>query len=174
MSDDMLIHPPGGLPEGAPKGLVDVWINTQPPVAEQARHVLVDVLHAHGLSIAVWGFLLFLLICIGIWFWRDWRGHFLRWQIRRMQRLLQRDPHSAPEPVGAALMWALARYFRMRPSVDRRALPPDWQVQVAALDMLRFGPAAPVAKWLTLLDDLSALTRGQRALSSVSPQASSS
>jgi hypothetical protein len=64
------------------------------------------------------------------------------------------------------LMWALARYFRMRPSVDRRALPADWQERVAALDTLRFGPPAPVSDWLVLLDDLSALTRGQPSVSS--------
>ena len=159
MSSDALIHPPGGLPEGAPKGLVDVWMNTQAPVAEQARAALVDAMHAHAFGFVFWGFLLLVLIGFGLWFWRDWRGHLLRWQIRRMQRLLQRDPLSAPEPVGAALMWALARYFRMRPCVDRRALPPEWQVQVVALDTLRFGPSAPVTAWLALLDDLSALTR---------------
>ncbi len=166
MSRDVLIHPPGGLPEGAPKGLVDVWMNTQAPVAEQARAALADAIHAHAFGVVLWGLLLVVLIGFGIWFWRDWRGHLLRWQIRRMQRLLQRDPRSAPEPVGAALMWALARYFRMRPSVDRRALPADWQERVAALDTLRFGPPAPVSDWLVLLDDLSALTRGQPPVSS--------
>ena len=171
MSDDMLIHPPGGLPEGAPKGLVDVWMNTQAPVTEQARHVLVDAFHAHALSITVWGVLFLLLIWFGVWFWRDWRGHLLRWQIRRIQHLLKRDPLSAPEPVGAALMWALARYFRMHPAVDRRALLPEWQVQIGVLDALRFGPAAPTADWLALLDALSALTRDPPP---VSQQATSS
>ena len=171
MSSDVLIHPPGGLPEGAPKGLVDVWMNTQAPVTEQAREALVDAIHAHAFGVVLWGLLLLALIWFGVWFWRDWRGHLLRWQIRRMQRLLQRDPLSAPEPVGAALMWALARYFRMRPGVNRRALPPEWQVQIGALDTLRFGPAAPTADWLTLLDELSALTRDP---SRASPQAISS
>lgn len=171
MSSDVLIHPPGGLPEGSPKGLVDVWMNTQAPVAEQARAALVDAIHTHAFGLVFWAFLLLVLIGFGLWFWRDWRGHLLRWQIRRMQRLLQRDPLNAPEPVGAALMWALARYFRMHPGVDRRALPPEWQVQIGALDTLRFGPVTSAADWLTLLDDLSALTRDS---SPTHPQATSS
>jgi len=173
-SNVTLIHPPGGLPQGAPRGLVDVWMTTQPPVAEQAREALVNAVQTHGLSMAIWSVLLFILVWVGIWFWRDWRGHVLRWQIRRMQSLLARDSQRIPEPIGAALMWALARYFRMRPAVDRRALPPEWQRLVAALDALRFGPAAPVAAWSALLDELSAGTRNKPVKPSAVPQASSS
>lgn len=171
MSRDLLIHPPGGLPQGAPKGLMDVWMNTQPPVAEQARAALVDAIAAHAFGLVFWGFVLVVLIGFGLWFWRDWRGRLLRWQIRRLRHLLQREPTSAPEPGGAALMWALARYFRMRPGVDRRALPREWQVQISALDMLRFGPAAPTTDWLTLLDNIATLTRARCA---THPQATSS
>lgn len=171
MSRDLLIHPPGGLPEGAPRGLVDVWMSTQPSVGEQARAALVDTITTHAFGLVFWTILLLMLIGFGVWFWRDWRGRLLRWQVRRMRRLLQRESTPVPEPVGAALMWALARYFRMRPGVDRRALPREWQVQIGALDTLRFGPAAPIADWLTLLDAMSALTRASCA---THPQATSS
>lgn len=163
MAGSMFIHPPGGLPDGAPKGLVDVWMTTSPPLAEQTKQAVMDAVHTHALAISLWAVALILLIGVSIWFFRDWRGHLLRWQIRRLQRLLHRDSTNAPEPVGAALMWAVARYFRMHPAVDRRALPPEWQIKINYLDTLRFGPPTPTTDWQALLDDMSALTRQVRA-----------
>lgn len=163
MTRHVLIHPPGGLPQGAPKGLVDVWMNTHRPLAEQARQVLVENYHAHAFGIMVWGVVFLLLIGFLVWFWRDWRGRVLRWQIRRLQHLLARDPKQAPEPLGAALMWALARYFQMLPALDRRALPPRWRLLVVRLDVLRFGPPATIDDWRVLLREMQEHTRRDTA-----------
>lgn len=158
ISSQMLIHPPGRLPHDAPKGLVDIWMTTPPPIEDQAKAVILHVAQTHALGVIVWSVLLLTLIGVGIWLWRDWRGHRLRWHIRRLRHLLMRHPDQAPEPIGAALMWALARYFNSRPGVDRLSLSPAWRARIRVLDALRFGPAATTADWLALLDDLYKLT----------------
>ena len=78
MAGSMFIHPPGGLPDGAPKGLVDVWMSTSPPLAEQTKQAVMDAVHTHALAISLWAVALILLIGVSIWFFRDWRGHLLR------------------------------------------------------------------------------------------------
>ncbi|MHB9022109.1 MAG: hypothetical protein ACYC3A_09795 [Halothiobacillus sp.] len=172
MNADWLIHPPGGLPEAAPKGLVDVWMNTPPPAAEQFQHAMIAALHTHGEWIAVGTVLLILLGWGGFYLWRNWRGIILRGQINRLRRVMTREPQTLPEPVGAALMWALARYFKMRPAVDRRRLPLAWQAHIATLDALRFGSAqADVADWQALLAAMWVQTRIADSASNAAPKA---
>lgn len=158
LTTTQLLHPPGDLPTGAPKGLVDVWMSTAPSSMTQVKAVVLNTVQNHGVSFALGLALVVLLIATVVWFWRDWRGHLLRWQIRRMQRLLQRNTRATPEPLGAALMWALARYFSMRPAVDRQQLPAPWRECVERLDRLRFGPNGDPADWLVLLADMHACT----------------
>ncbi|OZB55425.1 MAG: hypothetical protein B7X35_08995 [Halothiobacillus sp. 14-56-357] len=164
MNQDALIHPPGGLPDGAPKGLVDVWMPNTPSAALQAKAMLGHAIEHHAVGIVFWGLLLGVLLGFAIWFWRDWRGRVLRWQICRLQQMLRRHPDQPPESVGAALTWALSNYFQARPfqmgrTLDRRALPPDWRALVAQLDLLRFGPRASNEEWLALLRAMQECSR---------------
>lgn len=152
-----LMHPPGGLPDGAPKGLVDIILLPQPPSpVAQFTHTLTQ--DSSTLGIVLGGIICLL---IGIWWLRrDWRGRLLRWQVQRLQRLIQREPQATPEPVGTALAWALARYFRHRPGLNRQHIPPEWQPLVQQFDALRFAatPRTSVA-WLDLLAAIRQRTR---------------
>jgi hypothetical protein len=164
MNQDAMIHPPDGLPDGAPKGLVDVWMPNAPTAASHAKAMLGHAIEHHAVGIVFWGLLLGVLIGFAIWFWRDWRGRVLRWQIRRLQHVLQRHPDQAPEPLGAALTWALSKYFQPRyfkasSALDRRALSPDWRALVVRLDILRFGPKAAHEDWFALLRAMQECSR---------------
>ncbi|WP_407275977.1 hypothetical protein [Halothiobacillus sp. DCM-1] len=160
MSDQPLITPPGGLPDGAPKGLNDLLYHPLPDALAQAQQAITASWQQHALG---WmGSLLGLALLLGlvIWLHRDWRGRLLRWQLTRLARLCTRRPQMLPEPIGAALGWALARYFRHPGGLDRRALRPDWQAAIRELDRLRFAAApAPVDHWLALLHALRQLSR---------------
>ncbi|OZB35512.1 MAG: hypothetical protein B7X44_09695 [Halothiobacillus sp. 15-55-196] len=174
MNQGALIHPPGGLPDSAPKGLVDVWMPNTPSAALQAKALLSHAFEHHALGIVFWGLLLCVLIGLAIWFWRDWRGRLLRWQIRRLQHLLRRHPDQAPEPVGAALTWALSRYFqpgnfKARSALNRSALRPDWRALVLRLDILRFGPKAAHEDWFALLRAMQECSR-RNATAAAAPQ----
>jgi hypothetical protein len=154
-----LIHPPGSLPDAAPKGLVDLWIARPATPAEQAQVALQSLWQQHSGPLILAGLLAGLLIILGFWLARDWRGRVLRFQLKRLSRLIARAPEVAPQSVGPALMWALARYFHMRPAVNRAALPQPWQNLIAELDRLRFGLGASPQAWQQLLEKLAMQTR---------------
>ena len=160
MSAAPLITPPGALPDGAPKGLHDLLFSPPPSVATLAQQAVEHSLRQHSL---LWfGLLAVLVLLAGLIFWlhRDWRGRLLRWQLTRLNKLASRAPDTLPEPVGAALSWALARYFRQRPGLDRTALGAGWQAHVAAFDRLRFAATpAPVEDWQALLQAIDAHSR---------------
>lgn len=154
-----LIHPLGRLPDAAPKGLVDIWIAPPATAAEQAQVALHTFWHQHNSALILAGLMAAMLIIFGLWLARDWRGRVLRFQIQRLSRLIARMPEAAPPLVGPALMGALARYFKMRPAVDRAALPPPWQNLIAELDCLRFGLGTPPQAWQPLLANLARQSR---------------
>lgn len=169
-----LIPPVGGLPEGSPKGLNDLLWNPPPTAAEQAQQLLSSGWHQHAPLLTVLGIGLALLLALTIYLLRDWRGRLLRWQLKRLARLASRRPETLPEPMGAALTWALARYFKQRPALDRPALPAEWQTAVRTLDALRFGGrAASPAAWLDVLETLHQLSRHPAQAAAATPKAES-
>lgn len=154
-----LIHPLGSLPDTAPKGLVDIWIAPPATAAEQAQVVWQSLWQQHGSALVLAGLVAAALIILGLWLARDWRGRVLRFQIRRLSSLIARAPEASLPSVGPALMWALARYFKMRPAVNRAKLPPPWQDLIAELDRLRFGLSAPPRAWQQLLVNFAMQSR---------------
>lgn len=166
-----LIHPPGNLPEGAPRGLVDIWMSAAPTQMAQVQAVLHGVWQQHGgaIALAVGGMIL--VLAFGLWLARDWRGRVLRFSLHRLARLLARDARTVPEPIGAALMWSLARYFGMRPALDRRRLPEHWHDAVRQLDALRFA-AAPQATRVDPMAERQAWQALLRRMATLSRQAS--
>ena len=159
MSTAPLIIPPGSLPHGAPQGLNDLLWNPPATAAEIAQQALAAGWQHHAPLWIGLGIGLLLLVALGWQLAQDWRGRLLRWQLKRLARLMQRRPDTLPEPVGAALHWALAQYFRQRPGLARTALPPAWHAAVRRLDALRFsGHTATPADWLALFTALRALS----------------
>lgn len=154
-----LIHPLGSLPDATPKGLVDIWIAPPATAAEQAQVALHSLWQQHSSTLVLAGLMAVALIILGLWLARDFRGRVLRFQIQRLSSLIARAPEAAPQSVGPALMWALARYFKMRPAVDRAALPPPWQDLIAELDRLRFGLSSPPQAWQRLLVNFAMQSR---------------
>jgi hypothetical protein len=158
-----LIHPPGSLPDAAPKGLADIWIVPAPTQAAQAQAALHTLWQQHSGVLSLTFLITVMLIAFGLWFARDWRGRVLRFALRRLSRRIEREPSALPEPIGAAVMWALARYFGMRPAVDRRLLPAPWQALVQRLDRQRFSsrtePQDELQIWQQLLSAIALLSR---------------
>ncbi len=154
-----LIHPPGSLPDLVPKGLVDIWIAPPTTPAEQMQVAIGSLWQQHSIALILAGLMAGMLIIIGLWLARDWRGRVLRFQLKRLSKLIRRAPEAVPQSVGPALMWALARYFAMQPAVDRARLPPPWQDLIAKLDRLRFGLPAPPETWQALLSHMARQSR---------------
>lgn len=165
MSLPPLEHPAGQIPATAPQGLVDIlW----PAPASMAQHIG-EILTQHGTGLWPWALIMPVLILLALplsyRFWRDRRGIILRWRLGRLLQLMNRPTAAAytPDQLSMAAMWALARYFGMRPALQRPLLPAHWQPLMRQFDALRFGPnpASP--------EDLQTLLRAMQAKSRQSP-----
>ncbi|ANJ67411.1 hypothetical protein A9404_08475 [Halothiobacillus diazotrophicus] len=160
-----LQHPPGQIPSTAPQGLVDILWPEPASITQHLGAILTQQGRDHGVWWLAASVLLILAGLLVFRVWQDRHGIILRWRLQRLRRLLDRPQANryTPAQLSAAAMWALARYFGMRPALQRPLLPTHWQPLVRQLDALRFGPdSADGAALQGLLCTMQTLSRLRR------------